>query len=156
MVGELITGLGAVKTAFDIAKTIKDIDNTAARNAAVIDLQNEILTAQAAQAALISQIGELKKEMARFETWETEKQRYELEELPPGIFAYRLKSGMENGEPAHKICANCYNKNVKSLLHKLGSANGRTQWRCHSCGFDEHSGHFIKPTVNSRGSAWSA
>lgn len=155
MVGELITGLGAVKTAFDIAKTIKDMDNTTVRNAAVIDLQNEILTAQAAQAALISQIGELKKELGRFETWETEKQRYILEELPPGIFAYRLKPGMENGEPAHKICANCYNKNVKSLLHNLGTSNGLTNWRCHSCGFDERSGHFVRPSVNRAGPGWA-
>lgn len=154
MVGDLlITGLDALKTAFDIGKTIKDMDNSAVRNAAVIDLQNEILTAQAAQAALVSQVSELKKEMARFETWETEKQRYELEEMPPGILAYRLKPGMENGEPAHKICANCYNRNVKSLLHSLGSANGRTKWRCHTCGFDEHSGHLVSVAVNRRRSA---
>ncbi|WET75505.1 hypothetical protein [Rhizobium croatiense] len=155
MIAETIAGLGAVKTAFEIAKTVKDMDNSVDRNLAVINLQNEILSAQAAQAALVNRIGDLEKDLARFETWESEKKRYELEQLPPGIFAYRVKAGMENGEPPHKICANCYNKNNKSLLHNLGSGNGLTQWKCYSCGFAEHSGHFNPPNVNRSGS-WMA
>jgi len=42
MVGEVFAGLGAIKTAFDIAKGLKDIDDAARRNAAVIELQQKI------------------------------------------------------------------------------------------------------------------
>ena len=35
MAAEIIAGLGALKTAFDIAKGLKDIDNAVSRNAAV-------------------------------------------------------------------------------------------------------------------------
>ena len=46
MVGEVFAGLQAIKTAFDIAKTLKDLDSATARNTAVIELQRQILTAQ--------------------------------------------------------------------------------------------------------------
>src|SRR5215831_2322334 len=58
MVGELIAGLGAFKTMFDIAKGLKDINDAATRNAAVIELQEKILIAQAQQAALVEHVGE--------------------------------------------------------------------------------------------------
>ena len=62
----------------DIAKGLKDINDAAARNLAVIELQEKILAAHTAQAALVERVGELEKEMARFETWDAEKQRYRL------------------------------------------------------------------------------
>jgi hypothetical protein len=53
MVGEAIAGLGAIKSAFDLAKGLKDINDAAVRNAAVIELQERILAAQQAQSALV-------------------------------------------------------------------------------------------------------
>jgi uncharacterized coiled-coil DUF342 family protein len=73
MVAELITGLGAIKSAFDLAKGLKDIDDAARRNAAVIELQEKILSAQAAQSALVERIGELEKQVAGFKAWEAQK-----------------------------------------------------------------------------------
>ncbi|MER8767302.1 hypothetical protein [Mesorhizobium sp. M0590] len=151
MVGEVFAGIAAFKTMFDLAKALKEMDAANIRNNAVMDLQDRIMTAQTAYATLAGSVSELEAQVRRFETWEAEKQRYQLEELPPGILMYRLKSGMENGEPPHKICANCYNKGVKSLLHNTGTYNGRTHWKCHSCGFDEQTGNFNPPPVNRRG-----
>jgi uncharacterized coiled-coil DUF342 family protein len=91
MVGEALAGLSAIKTAFDIAKGLKDIDNATSRNAAVIELQEKILAAREAQSALLDRVGTLEKEVARFETWEREKQRYELKSLGWGAFARMLK-----------------------------------------------------------------
>jgi hypothetical protein len=48
MAGEIFAGLSAIKTAFDIAKGLKDIDDATRRNAAVIELQEKILAAQEA------------------------------------------------------------------------------------------------------------
>ncbi len=64
MVAEVFAGLSTIKTAFDIAKGLKDIDDVAHRNAAIIELQEKILTAQAAQATLVETVGELKKRVA--------------------------------------------------------------------------------------------
>lgn len=151
MLAEAITGLGTFKTMLDMAKGLKDINDAAIRNTAIVELTEKIIAAQAAQTALITRVGELEKELVRFENWETEKQRYEMETLPPGIHMYRLKAGMENGEPPHKVCADCYNKGVKSLLHNTGTFNGQTHWKCHSCGFDETTGSFVPPPVNRGG-----
>ncbi|MFH1795140.1 MAG: hypothetical protein ABIK36_16280 [Pseudomonadota bacterium] len=151
MLAEAMAGLGSFKTMLDLAKGLKDINDAAIRQTAAIELTEKILAAQAAQGELIARIGELEKDLIRFENWESEKQRYQLEELPPGILVRSLKAGMENGEPLHKICANCYNKGVKSLLHNRGQANGLTHWKCHACGFDEKTGRFVAPQVNRGG-----
>ncbi len=61
---ELISSLGGLKAAFDLAKGLKDIDDARRRNAAVIELQEKILAAQQAQAALVERINELEKQVA--------------------------------------------------------------------------------------------
>jgi hypothetical protein len=60
MVAEVFAGLSAIKSAFDIAKGLKDIDDATRRNAAVIELQEKILTAQSAQADLVRRYASLK------------------------------------------------------------------------------------------------
>jgi hypothetical protein len=118
MVGEVFAGLGALKTAFDIAKGLKDIDDATRRNAAVIELQEKILAAREAQSTLLDRVGELEEEVAGFETWDAEKQRYELKQLARGgaAFAYALKANAQPAEPFHCICASCYQKRTKSIL----------------------------------------
>ena len=115
MAGEIFAGLTAIKTAFDIAKGLKDIDDAASRNAAVIELQGKILDAQSGQAALIETVGALKARVAELEAWDADKKRYKLTDLGAGMSAYTLKEGMENGEPPHYLCAACYNEGHKSL-----------------------------------------
>jgi hypothetical protein len=150
MLAEIGMGLNSLKAATDIVKGLNAVATQTAINDVKLTLQQHIFearealgAAQEAQSAALKRIGELEREIASFKNWEAEKQRYELETLPPGIHMYRLKRGMENGEPPHKICANCYNQGFKSLLHVTGQGNGLTSWKCHKCGFDEHTGHFI-------------
>ncbi|KQW22852.1 hypothetical protein ASC80_05790 [Afipia sp. Root123D2] len=134
VVAETVAGLGAIRTAFDLAKTIKDLDDRTRRNEAIIDLQQKILTAQEAQAALIKRISELEADLAGMKTWEAEKKRYELRDLRLGFFAYIPKEGMENGEPAHAICANCYQRGFKSILHLNNTLDARDRtWDCSAC-----------------------
>jgi len=133
MASELIAGLGLFKTAFDIAKGLKDINDATIRNGAIIDLQEMILSARDQQAAALERISELEKELARFENWETEKQRYELADVGRGAVAYRLKPAMTNGEPPHSICANCYERAEKRHLQPE-TRRGSQYLVCHSCG----------------------
>jgi hypothetical protein len=134
MVAEVFAGLGAIKTAFDIAKGLKDIDDVARRNAAIIELQEKILTAQAAQAALVETVSELKKRVAELESWEADKQRYKLTEIAPGIVCYTVKEAMRGGEPPHRICANCYAAGKKSFLQQDIRGPYYDRFNCHACG----------------------
>ena len=133
MVGEVFAGLGAIKTAFDIAKGLKDIDDAARRNAAVIVLQEKILTAQQEQMALVERIGELEKQIERFETWEAEKKRYKLTDYGGGTFAYALKPEEAQGEPQHRICAHCYESGHRALLQFLHKSEGQDYFDCLRC-----------------------
>lgn len=146
MVSEIAAGLGALKSAYDLAKGMIDLKNATDINKVIYDIQKQLLEAQSQYSALMSRNKELEDESMQMKNWEADKQRYQLKELPPGIFVCVTKVGMEGSEPTHHICANCYNKNIKSLLHNLGSGNGLTRWKCYECGFDENSGIFIEPT----------
>ena len=120
MVAEVFAGLSAIKTAFDIAKGLKDIDDATRRNAAVIELQEKILVAQQQQATLIETVSNLEKEVADLKTWNSEKERYELKSVYIGSFAYLSKPDAQNAEPPHWLCAACYNNDKKSLLQDHG------------------------------------
>ena len=113
---------------------LQNIHDTATRDRAVIDLQREILTAQAQQSALIENVSKLEKEVTALKAWDADKQRYELKDLWRGFFAFIPKEGMENGEPAHAICANCYQRGFKSFLQSSGHPviHDRS-WDCHAC-----------------------
>jgi len=118
MVAEVFAGIGAFSSMFNIAKSLRDMDNAIARNEAVSNLWEQIFTAQSRYAAAVEHIADLEKKLAAFETWDAEKQRYRLSEVSSGVFAYTLKPGMEQGQPAHMLCANCYDQGAKSALQE--------------------------------------
>ena len=133
MVAEVFAGLGALKSAFDIARGIKDLDDAAKRNAAVIGLQQTILTAQQAQAALLEEMDRLKKENAVKE-WEVGKDDYQLIKLGNETFVYTMKLS-NSGDPAHHLCPNCFTDRKKSILQKSVTHVGRwTVYACNRCG----------------------
>ena len=136
MVGEAFASLSAIKTAFDMAKGLQDIHDAAARDRAVIELQKEILAAQAAQFSLVEQVSSLKEQMAKFETWDTEKQKYELKALVPNVMAYAIKESMRGIEPHHYLCANCYSNGKKSFLNQTVRGTRVDRFHCNTCGED--------------------
>ncbi len=142
--GAIAAGLSALQAAGDIAKSMMGLRDTAMVQGKVIELQSAILSAQssalsaqAEQAALLQEIDKLKKEMARLEAWETEKQKYKLVQLADGVFAYSLKEDATGGEPPHEICANCYQQGFISILQREHRFPGRTEHAvCAGCGAD--------------------
>ena len=141
MVGEVFAGISALKTAFDIAKTIKDTNDVTIRQAIAIELQEKIFSAQQAQALLIEEVNSLKAEIAGFETWDAEKQRYELKPIgTQGVFAYSLKPEHENGEPPHWICPDCYQDRKKSILQTVIKTPGMARVAiCQRCKFSTYT-----------------
>lgn len=133
MAGEIFAGLSALKTAFDLAKGLKDIDDTARRNAAVIELQEKILTAQSSQAELVDRVRALEEKVASFETWNREKRRYERKNIGWGAFAYMLKKEERGSEPPHWICTQCYEHGHAVTLQLVFEVNRGQVWKCPSC-----------------------
>jgi hypothetical protein len=154
MVAEVYAGLGAVKAAFDMAKGLKDINDAAIRNAAIIELQQKILGAQEEQATLIQRLRELEQELSNLKAWEEEKKRYELKELPPGVFVYELKQGIATSDPPHRICQTCYQRGKKSILHSDEPGNGIYHLTCYECGTQLRVGNFRgQSRANTRSSS---
>ncbi len=136
MVAEVFAGIGAIKTAFEIAKGLKEIDDATRRNAAVIELQEKILLAQETQSTLINRVGELEKEVDRFKSWEADKGRYQLVDIGSGVVALALRPAASNGEPPHYICADCAANGKKSYLQPQIRGAYLDQYKCNACGFD--------------------
>jgi hypothetical protein len=135
MVAEVFAGIGAFETLFDTARSLRDMNDAVVRSAAVIELQEQILSARAQQIELIERVRELEREVAQFKTWETEKQRYKLKDFGQHTFAYELKPETANDEPEHLICPQCYQIGRKSILQFEGRHNlsKLAMYRCYSC-----------------------
>jgi hypothetical protein len=135
MVGEALAGLSAIKAAFDIAKGLKDINDATIRNAAIIELQEKILTAQQTQSALVNTVGNLEAEVRDLKNWEADRKRYELTDIRPGVVALSIKESMRNGEPFHRICADCASRGKKAYLQQHVRGPYYDEYQCGGCGF---------------------
>ena len=96
--------------------------------------------------------------MAEMEEWDAEKQRYELKEIVSGQFAYTLKEEAHGGEPAHMLCAHCYNQNQKSVLQTEFRNPGHHEVVfCQCCDselFSPETGGRDTPNVSKRAGTW--
>ena len=127
-----VTGL---KAATDLAKSFVDLKSAGEIQAKVAELQAVILSAQSSalaaqseQFTLLDRVRNLEKHIASLEAWDAEKKRYELKAVGTVGVAYFMKAGAEDGEPPHALCAQCYQKGVKSFLQ----SNGARTWDDHS------------------------
>jgi hypothetical protein len=139
--------LGALQKASDIVKKWTSSSTDKERATEIIELNREIETAQrraitanAAQTSLIQEVETLKAEIARFETWDTEKTRYELK--PTGhknILVYSLKEDAQPPEYPHSICPNCYQERKKRILQQITRFPGRSEVQvCQDCGWEAY------------------
>lgn len=138
-IGAIASATSSLKAAGDIAHAmlkLRDVaqvqEKTVELTAQIIAAHQSALQAQGAQATLIARVDELEKQVVEFENWEAQKQRYRLEQIEPAGFAYALKPGMDDGEPPHKVCANCYEHRRRSILQRKDT-RGELFLFCPSC-----------------------
>jgi Zn finger protein HypA/HybF involved in hydrogenase expression len=124
--------VSSLKLAGDIAKSFLNLKTISEVQGKVIELQSVILSAQSSaleaqshESAMIEQIRNLKEEIARVKAWEKEKQRYKLISPWSGTVLYALKKESSASEPAHWICAKCYEDRRKSILNPQKKVVGR-------------------------------
>jgi hypothetical protein len=130
MVAEVFGGISALKAALDILKTIKDANDVATRQGIVIKLQEQILSVHTAQLELIEEVGALKAQVAKSETWEADKQQYELKRLGPNSLAYMLKREARRAKPPHWICTRCFGDRYAEIIQHISGFGFRCP-RCH-------------------------
>ena len=140
MLAEIASGLSSLKTMKDIVQGMNAAKGEAAVNTVKIELQGLILdaqqglfAAQEAQSTDARRIAELEQEIVRLKDWSAEKERYQLVDIWQGSVAYMPKPGMENGEPAHWLCSNCFNQGRKSFLAPQGQVGPHAVWKCNDC-----------------------
>ena len=137
------------KAAADIAKGMKALETsteirekTSELLDAVLDARLKLVEASETQSALLERIKQLEKQIADFEDWGREKERYQLNAVDSGAFAYTYKPGMENGEPPIWLCQTCFEKRHRSPLQfraqdrGTGASSGRgsqSRWGCNLC-----------------------
>lgn len=106
--GAVAAALTSFKTLKDIAQTMVALRDTKAFqtkliefNGALIDAQTHIFSVNEERAALVDRVHALETMVVQLEAWEAEKQRYELKEVAPRVYAYVVKPSMQGSEPLH-------------------------------------------------------
>ena len=132
--------INSLKAATDIAQGIIKLKSLSDVQTKVIELQNQILTAQsnalnalAEHSALLERIEALQKELARLKAWEQERTNYALKEVAPGNFAYVLKEGTKPEEPQYWLCCQCFDEGYKSIVQFTGHESFHKVFLCNRC-----------------------
>ena len=124
---EFIAFAGAVSHAINIGKLIVETRDETKLTALKLDFTSALLELHSKQLsvaqdyqAILDANESLKKQLVAYERWEQESQRYQLHELAPGIFVYKLKPEFAAGQPQHSLCVTCYQDRKTSILHRDG------------------------------------
>ncbi|GAA5785103.1 hypothetical protein [Chitiniphilus shinanonensis] len=136
---DITQGLLALKTSTAVAAKANEL------NGIIATVQQQLFAAQADYAAIAGRIAELEAEITDLKNWEEEKQRYQLHELAPGSFVRRVKPEMQNGEPLHDLCTNCYQQGIKSILQYHGVVRHHVAFHCLRCGGEVLGAHVQAP-----------
>jgi hypothetical protein len=133
--------LTSIKTAGDMVKAFLDVQGVIKEQAKIFELQRVILAAhqsalesQEAQSTLLERIRTLEKKISDFETWDSEKQRYQMKDVNPtkgSVIVYALKPEAAGTEPFHLLCAKCFEHRIKSPLQATPRLDMRL--RIHIC-----------------------
>lgn len=139
----LVSGIaGTLKTAVDIAKTVKEVNDMTTVKGKVIEMQDLILTAQSSAMTaqtqlfeLLQENADLKRKVSDVEEWKSTAARYALKDFGGGTFAYELKAEDTKGEPPHRICPTCFELGKRSVLQFQWKTNDEQDlYKCAPCG----------------------
>lgn len=144
MSGELAGAVASIRLMWDIVQANKGLTDYNKMVAALSEVNSELISSQAAtiasqkgEMALAERVRELEQKIVALEDWDREEKRYALTNIAPSIPARVLKSGMEQGEHPHPLCATCFEGRKKVFL-ALGSPQHGTVWHCSTCNSTFH------------------
>ncbi|WP_260602896.1 hypothetical protein [Pseudomonas aeruginosa] len=133
---------GALTAVTSVLTLSKDISNaktdheiaikTGELNERLGQVLEMLITAQTSYLALLEEKRQLETELLKFKDWAHEKERYQLHQTEAGGLVYRIKPEMQGAEPTHEICADCYQKGIKTILQPC-TEGWYKALRCHPC-----------------------
>ena len=144
---EIASLFTSAKVAYDIAKGISSIKTEVERNEAIaeilrvlISVEHDALVMQNDHSLLLREKDDLLREkddlikkISEFEKWNETETQYELKSIAPGIFVFSYKETSQTTEPAHWLCANCYNDRKKSVIQLDHVSATGSHYVCHKC-----------------------
>jgi len=134
----------SLKAAGEITKAMMSLRDISLIQGKVIELQSLILaaqsdalTAQESQFSLLDRVRELEDRHSILAAWDQEKEKYELEQIAPNVFVWKLKSGPQGLGVSHKVCPTCFQRKQVSILQQETMHPGRAVVLvCKECGSD--------------------
>lgn len=143
MAGEVFAGIAAFKTALDIVKGLKDLNDKAAIASAVSELQSALLSAQIEamslvddKAQLASRLQTVEEELQRINDFESQKDNYTLHRRQMGAFVYIPKVNENTPNDGPSYCQHCFD--VKRVISPVNfatrGANRTVIFKCQNCG----------------------
>jgi hypothetical protein len=143
--------VSALKGANDIAQAMMSLRDATEFQSKLIEFQKKIIeantsafAAQDERLALLAKISELEKDVASLEAEKRRLDRYQLKDFGGGSFAYELKASEANGEPIHRVCALCYQRENLSILQFSHRSEGQDWYDCHNCNKGQHFGTHVR------------
>jgi len=136
----IIKSLFELKTSTAISEQLNVIHKElSAIHSSNLELQQQLSAAH-------TEIANLKKEIAGFETWDNQKDRYKLYSPWNGAIVYAITEANSNGEPPHWLCTKCFDERKRSFLNpRRNKDSGYEEFFC-QCGYivtSKHRGHKI-------------
>jgi hypothetical protein len=133
---EFSTALGLLKTITGTTRRLADAREEAKINEVaiqlqgiVLDLQSEMMIIQSDYQSVLRAKEDLDKKLIEQQNWHNERARYQLKKVGDGVFVYALKDGNATTEPAHWLCAHCYEDQKRSILQR----SPYPTWLCPRC-----------------------
>jgi hypothetical protein len=139
---EIKAAYDSAKAALQIAQGINSLNSETEKNAAIIDVQRNVVDAQRGLSSALETIDQLEREIARLKEWAKEKERYELRAIGDRAVAYAEKASIENPTTPHWLCQPCFDKSEKSAMQfqnvvsPIGGLGMFGVWRCNRCHAD--------------------
>jgi hypothetical protein len=139
----ITTALTSVRGLTDIARGLKSLENLSEvqavaveLNEQIINIQQQLFEANSAMSEKGEHIRELEGQIARMNAWQAQKLRYKLAAPFPACMVYALQKSMADGEPAHYLCAACYQTGQPSILlgrETHGPGRATAVYQCPAC-----------------------
>lgn len=138
---DLQTGILSFKAAVDLASSLIELSTSEAGRKASCELMGQLIGAHREQLKLVESYQALQQkafaheaENQRLTQWDSDNERYQLEKIGVGAFAYSFKPIAGSAEPAHWLCPNCYARREKSFLLLDRRERRESFYRCSMCG----------------------
>lgn len=136
----LPSAMAGLKGAIDITSALVKTNNIVDVNAKAIELQQiiiklqqDIFSAQDSQRVANEEIISLKKEISDLKKVNADMERYKLCSPFTGSAVYGISKDDASKEPAHYLCANCFQAGKKSVLNPKTNEKGFRDFVCSAC-----------------------